>query len=237
MPSSPVPPNLRAFVAESPVHRRAIAAEVQAAAAATPTGARVLDAGAGNAPYRPLFEHCDYVTHDWSASPHESARRADVLSDITSLPLADAELDLVLCTEVLEHVAEPAAALAELARVLRPGGRVVLTVPFVMELHEEPYDFYRYTPHGLRHLLISAGLTDVEVRPLTGWYSTLSHVLRQCALATRDPTAPRRRTYLASLLMLVLSDLVRRAAGRLDGLDERRALPIGWVATARRSSA
>jgi SAM-dependent methyltransferase len=234
MTATALPPSLRAFVAEAPVHRRAIAAEVQAMAAATAPGARVLDAGAGDAPYRPLFAHCDYVTHDWAASPHPGARRADLVADLTALPVGDASFDLVLCTEVLEHVPEPAAATAELARVLAPGGGLLLTVPFVIELHEEPYDFFRYTPHGLRHLLEGAGFDAVDVRPLTGWWSTLSHVLRHCGLATRAPQGARRSTRAASLAMLVASDLLRRAAPRLDRLDERRALPIGWVASARR---
>lgn len=229
-----LPDSVLAFIAEAPVHRRAIATEVQAAAAATPSGARVLDAGAGEAPYRPLFAHCDYLTQDWSASPHPGARSADIVADLAALPLPDGGLDLVVCTEVLEHIAEPARALGEIARVLRPGGQVLLTVPFVVELHEEPHDYYRYTPYALDRLLTGAGFTEARVRPLTGWYSTLAHTLRHNALATRDPVAPSRATRALSFVILVLSDLLRRVAPHLDRLDERRALPLGWVATARR---
>lgn len=234
MPTHARPPSLRAFVAEAPIHREAILAEVQTAAAAAAPHARVLDAGAGDAPYRPLFAHCAYVTQDWASSPHPGARSADVIGDLADLPLPDADFDLVLCTEVLEHVAEPARAVAEIARILRPGGRLVLTVPFVGELHEEPHDYYRYTPYALEHLLGGAGFAEIAVRPLTGWYSTLSHTLRHAALSTRDPIAPRRSTRAVSFAILVLSDLLRRVAPRLDRLDERRALPLGWVATARR---
>ncbi len=223
-----------AFVREAPVHRAAIAEQVRATAAATPAGARVLDAGSGDAPYRPLFAHCAYMTHDWESSPHSGARSADVVSDLADLPLPDGDLDLVVCTEVLEHVPDPARALAELARVLRPGGRVLITVPFVGELHEEPFDYYRYTPYALEHLLGGAGLTDVEVTPLTGWYSTLAHVLRHNALSTRGQPRPSRATHAVSFLILAFSELFRRVAPALDRLDERRALPIGWAATARR---
>lgn len=116
----------------------------------------------------------------------------------------------------------------------RPDGRLLVTVPFVCELHEEPYDFYRYTNHGLRHLLEHAGFTGIEVRPLTGWYSTISQVLRHNGLATRSQS-PSRRTRAAAYSALVASELLRRAAPRLDHLDERQALPLGWVATATRS--
>lgn len=233
MTTPALPSSLEAFIAEAPLHRRAIVREI-AALAAVPPGTRVLDAGSGNAPYRPLFAHCAYTTHDWAASPHPGARSADVVADLTALPLDDDTFDVVLCTEVLEHVGEPQAALGEIARVLRPGGRLLLTVPFVMELHEEPHDYFRYTPHALRRLLTDSGFEAIEVRPLTGWYSTLSHVLRHCGLATRAAGGSRWRTRAAAFAMLVASDVLRRAAGRLDRLDERRAFPIGWVACARR---
>lgn len=225
---------MQAFVREAPVHRAAIAEQVRATAAVTPAGARVLDAGSGDAPYRPLFAHCEYLTHDWAASPHPGAQSADIVSDLAALPLPDGELDLVVCTEVLEHVPDPGRALAELARVLRPGGRIMLTVPFVGELHEEPFDFYRYTPYALEHLLGQAGFADVEVRPLTGWYSTLAHVLRHNALSTRGQPRTARSTFVVSFLILAFSELFRRVAPTLDRLDERRALPIGWAATAQR---
>ncbi|MBJ7329691.1 MAG: methyltransferase domain-containing protein [Solirubrobacteraceae bacterium] len=233
MTATALPGSVQAFVREAPVQRGAIAAHVQAVAAETSAGARVLDAGAGEAPYRPLFTHCEYRTHDWEASPHPGAQSADVIADLAELPLPDDDIDLVVCTEVLEHVPEPGRALRELARVLRPGGRLLLTVPFVGELHEEPHDYYRYTPYGLEHLLTQAGFTDVDVQPLTGWYSTFAHILRHNALSTRDPSGAGKATYAVSFLILVFSELYRRVAPMLDRLDERRALPIGWAATAR----
>jgi SAM-dependent methyltransferase len=227
-------PELRPFIAESPIQRAPIAAAVAAAAAALPPGARVLDAGAGEAPYRPLFAHCDYVTQDWPGTVHEGARAADVIADLHELPVDDGSFDAVVCTEVLEHVAEPARVLDELARVLRPGGSVLITVPFVGGLHEEPHDHYRYTSHGLRGLLGRAGFTDVEVEPLTGYWGTLSHVLRHATLSTTPiGRAPRPLARVVNGAMFVLSELLRRIAPALDRrLDARHALPVGWVARA-----
>lgn len=228
------PPALRLFIAESPVQRAPIAEAVAAAAAALPPGARVLDAGAGEAPYRPLFAHCDYVTQDWPGTVHQGAHGADVIADLHDLPLEDGSFDAVLCTEVLEHVAEPARVLDELARVLRPGGSVLITVPFVIGLHEEPHDHYRYTSHGLRGLLGRSGFTGIEVEPLTGYWSTLSHVLRIAAMNTTPiGVTPRPLARIAGSLTFVLSELLRRVAPALDRrLDTRHALPIGWVARA-----
>jgi SAM-dependent methyltransferase len=226
---------LRAFVRESPIHRASLAAAVGDAAAGLPAGARVLDAGAGSAPYRALFAHCEYRTQDWPSSVHDGARRSDIVADLHDLPIEDASFDFVLCTEVLEHVAEPARVLDELYRVLAPGGGLLLTVPFVVELHEEPYDHWRFTSHGLVRLLGDAGFAAIAVEPLSGWFTTLAQVLRNGGMAMRpSDRAARRSTRLAGLTTQALSVVLARFAGRLDSLDERRALPVGWACRATR---
>ncbi|WP_445148455.1 class I SAM-dependent methyltransferase [Baekduia sp. Peel2402] len=230
---------LDAFIARSPIQRRPIADAVAAFAASLPAGTRVLDAGAGDAPYRPLFVHCEHVTQDWPGSEHAGGRASAIVADLHHLPVADASFDAVLCTEVLEHVAEPERVVAELRRVLRPGAPLLVTVPFVGELHEEPHDHWRYTSHGLRGTLERGGFADVVVTPLTGYWSTLAHVLRHAALATTPPGAPARPlTRVAGSVALLVSELLRRLAGPLDRrADQRRALPIGWVATANAGTA
>jgi SAM-dependent methyltransferase len=227
-------PALRAFIAESPLERPLIAGFVRSAAAAIPAGARVLDAGAGEAPYRELFTHADYVTTDWTLSPHPGARQADVIAPLYELPLEDASFDHVLCTQVLEHVEDPLRVLSELCRVLRPGGRLWLTVPFVGELHEEPHDYFRYTPYALTSLCERAGLATVEVEPLSGYYTTIAQLLRHCGPAT-GVTAER-----GDLPLRLLAGALRavaRVVTRLDRLDRRRALPLGYGCRAVRPPA
>jgi SAM-dependent methyltransferase len=124
----------------------------------------VMDIGCGQRPYADLFAgmHCVGLNLDADdASP-------DVIGDATALPFASACADLVFCNQVLEHVRWPDRLVAEAHRVLRPGGVLILAAPFYWPLHEEPNDYFRYTKHGLAHLMQQAGFTAVEVRADTG---------------------------------------------------------------------
>jgi len=226
-----VSPQLRAFTEELSLERRSILAFAAECAGSLGAGARVLDAGAGEAPYRELFGHCDYVTTDWTESVHSGAHGADVIASLDALPLDDASFDAVVCTQVLEHVFEPARVLAELHRVLRPGGRLWMTVPLTWPLHEEPFDFYRYTPHGLTALLDRAGFDEVHVAARNGYFATMAQLCRIAPDAVgwhedgRDGSRAR------------LFEDLQRLAGQLeryDHLDRRRIFPLGYRATARR---
>ena len=152
------------------------AAQVAAWAAGVPRGSVVLDVGAGSAQYRKLFDHCDYRTHDFGQEPDTLAlghyARLDYKSDITNIPMADAVVDIVLCTEVLEHVPDPALAIREMTRLLKPGGRLLLTAPLGSFLHQEPYHYYGgYTPHWYRKYLHEAGLTVDAIERNEGFFS------------------------------------------------------------------
>ncbi len=118
---------------------------------------RALDVGAGNAKYAPIIrERTDaYVATDMVAGPH-----IDVVANIHELPFEDASFDTVVCTQVLEHVREPWVAAAEMQRLLRPGGHAIVTAPFLLGQHDDPYDYYRYTPAGLAALF--PGMDIVE---------------------------------------------------------------------------
>jgi len=93
-------------------------------AARIPAGSRVLDVGAGSAPYRSFFQHCEYKAHDFGQVPELKAHytELDYISDIVDIPVPDGHFDVVICTEVLEHVPEPIKAIQEMSRILKPGG-------------------------------------------------------------------------------------------------------------------
>jgi len=224
-------PRLQIFVNELPEERASLLRFVSAVAATLPSGARILDAGAGDAPYRELFAHCDYVTADWENSPHAHAAAADIRSSLEALPIEAGVFDAVLVTQVLEHVADPARVLSELYRVIRPGGRLYLTVPLVWELHEEPHDYFRYTPHGLRHLVAGAGFTVETITPRNGYFTTLAGLTRAAASAIWRDTGGRETERTLAHRLLLLITMILPA---FDELDEHRLLPLGYECTAAR---
>jgi SAM-dependent methyltransferase len=138
---------------------------VEAQARRLPAGARVLDAGAGASKYRPFFAHCRYETQDfcrYEGPLVHYAQAIDYVCDITTIPLPDASLDAILCTEVLEHIVDPMAALTEFARLLKPGGKLLLTAPQASCIHMEPFHYYGgFTEYWYRHWLPLRGF-DVE---------------------------------------------------------------------------
>jgi SAM-dependent methyltransferase len=119
----------------------------------------LLDLGCGNRPFRRIYEKYteDSVGMDVPYSLHDLGS-IQVYASGTDLPFRSGSFDMVLCTEVMEHVAEPESFLREIDRVLMPGGHLVMTVPFLVPVHEAPYDFYRYTIFGLKHLFSKTGL-------------------------------------------------------------------------------
>ena len=145
---------------------------------------RLLDVGCGNKPYESFFR--PYVT-EYLGIEHEATfaataagaqgTRPDLTYDGDRLPFADQTFDTVLSVQVLEHTPRPRALVAEMARVLKSGGLLILLAPFQFRLHEEPHDYYRYSSHGLRHLCEEAGLQVVEIRPQGSLWSVIGHKL------------------------------------------------------------
>jgi ubiquinone/menaquinone biosynthesis C-methylase UbiE len=147
-------------------------------------GGRVLDVGAGTAPYRDLFAHCRYETHDFSQyegyqGPEGQYASLDYVADITNIPVSDSSFDVILCTEVLEHVPRPIEALREMVRITKPGGRLLLSAPLGSGLHQEPFHFYGgYTDHWYRKFLTEFGCEIVSIEPNHGFFA---HLAQECA--------------------------------------------------------
>ena len=128
--------------------------------------ASLLDLGAGAKPYAALYESrfARCVAVDVPHSPHDVSG-VDAFASAERLPFGDASFDCVLCTEVVEHCSEPEMVFKEINRVLRPGGKALITTPFLVPLHEMPYDYWRFTPSALRLLADKAGLRVQSLRP------------------------------------------------------------------------
>lgn len=125
---------------------------------------QLLDFGCGRKPYKSLFNVQEYIGIDVEQSGHShQGEDVDVFFDGVNIPFSHESFDGVLMTEVLEHVFEPDKVLAEIHRVLKPEGKFLLTVPFVWPEHEVPYDYARYTPYALKHLLAKHGFEIKEI--------------------------------------------------------------------------
>jgi SAM-dependent methyltransferase len=114
---------------------------------------RVLDVGCGNRPYQSLVNASEYVGLELDTPENRRSKAADAFYDGRTFPFDDRSFDGVICNQVLEHVFEPEAFVDEIRRVLKEGGRLLLTVPFVWDEHEQPRDYGRYSSFGLASLL------------------------------------------------------------------------------------
>jgi SAM-dependent methyltransferase len=141
-----------------------------------PAGSKILDAGCGGQPFRRYCGHLVYKAQDFARLDS----RTDIIEgkygpldyecDITNIPAADGSFDVILCTEVLEHVPDPAAVIKEFGRLLRSGGILLLTAPLGSFLHQEPYHYYGgYTPHWYTRFLPEAGF-DVRAIEQNGGF-------------------------------------------------------------------
>lgn len=217
---------------------------VRTQAAAVPPSARVLDVGAGSSPYRDLFSHCEYRTHDFAQlRPDQLVGRAgyaklDYVADITAIPVPDASFDVILCTEVLEHVPEPIRAVREFARIVKPGGKLLLSAPLGSGLHQEPYHFYGgYTPHWYRKFLAEAGFREITVQPNGGFFEHYSQESQRFLTCLSAAAGGKR--FLAFALYLPLAPwfflicpLLCRA---LSSVDRDKSFTVGYHVTAKRS--
>lgn len=123
---------------------------------------RLLDVGCGRKPYREMFSTNEYVGLEIDTPENRTNKEADFFYDGDRFPFHDHDFDGIVCNQVLEHVFTPDRFLGEIRRVLKPGGLLLLTVPFVWDEHEQPWDYARYSSFGLRSLLEKNGFEVLE---------------------------------------------------------------------------
>lgn len=202
----------------------------------------LLDVGCGVMPYKELFRPRvrSHIGTDWPNTLHNNPE-IDVYSTNTALPFADESFETVLCTEVLEHSPEPGRLMCELARVLKTGGRAVITAPFFYWVHEQPWDYYRYTSFAFEDLAAKAGLEVVYIRPVGGPVSVMADVASKLALQYFRPGVSVffQRAFMKAA-GLTASFLKRRPRGgffgRVLGVQSRMAglISLGHIMVARK---
>jgi SAM-dependent methyltransferase len=187
--------------------------------AAHATDRRTLDIGAQNGPYGAHFPR--RVGLD--IRPGAGVR---IIGDAQALGIRDAAFEVVLCTEVLEHLPEPQKAIDEIFRVLEPGGSLLLTTRFLFPIHDAPHDYFRFTKYGLRHLLRRFEI--VELREETDTVSTLAVLLQRMGMQaeTLGWTPLRALWLVAAQAARPFAFLITREYG-----DSRRRTPERGIMT------
>ena len=125
---------------------------------------KTLDVGCGKKPYENLFNSNEYIGLEYDTPENRRLKRADFFYDGVSFPFENDEFDSVVCNQVLEHVFTPDQFVSEIHRVLKDQGALLLTVPFIWDEHEQPFDYARYSSFGLKSLLNRNGFDVIEQR-------------------------------------------------------------------------
>jgi SAM-dependent methyltransferase len=182
---------------------------------------RLLDIGCGNKPYLGMLQRVDaYIGCDIVQS---SNNKVDVMSSAMSLPFSANSFDTVFSTQVIEHVEDHQSLCNEAYRVLKTGGYFLLAGPMYWHLHEEPYDFFRFTKHGFRLILEKAGFEVVEIKSNGGKWAVLGQVLIHTVAGENF----RRRRFIR---------IVNRVFSWLDHRHYDDFNTLNYVAVARRSA-
>lgn len=222
---------------------------IEAQLAAIPAGQSLLDVGAGECAYKRFCSHLTYVSQDIGqydgagdgSGLHTGSwdfSRIDIVCDVYDIP-EDRQFDTILCTEVLEHVVDPVRALEKLARLVQPGGRVIITAPFTSMTHFAPYHFCTgFSRFFYAHHLARLGFAVEVLAPNGGFFDQLDQELGRARKVRRqysgwwlDPI---------SSLMLLLARINVRMLAALDGPRENRRSAelhtFGWHVIARKTA-
>lgn len=193
----------------------------------------LVDFGCGDMPYRQYFlKYVDsYVGVDWDNSPHE--KNYDINANLNNmLPIESASADTAICFSVLEHLSEPELFLSEVNRILRDDGKLILQIPFMWGVHEEPYDFVRYTRYGLQNICRKAGFFNIEIFAQSGPWSTIT--LKICYQLQRVVRKTRKYKFVLSILIWPLYYALQNFGRLLDKVDKNERETVGYFVVCKK---
>ena len=163
---------------------------------------RLMDFGCGRKPYQRLFCVDEYIGVDIEVSGHDHRDSViDVFYNGHTLPFENNSFDSIFTSETFEHLFNLDEILAELHRVLRPEGQMLITIPFSWNEHEEPYDFARYTSFGIIHILKQHGFETIRLNKTTTYFETVCQLYNSFWIESVFPKNKAIRTVLQALLL------------------------------------
>ncbi len=192
---------------------------------------KLLDLGCGKVPL--FLAYRDYITEnicvDWGNSLHKN-EFLDLECDLREdLPFSEGEFDTILLSDVLEHIPNPEHLWSEMARILAPGGKLLLNVPFFYWLHEQPYDYYRYTEFALRRFAENAGLKIVLLEPMGGVPEILADIISKSILRI-----PKLGTAVSIFTQWTTSALLKTPLGKSLSESTAKSFPLGYFLVAEK---
>lgn len=193
---------------------------------------KILDVGCGSKPYCKLFiGTTEYVGIDIEGGGHyDTVKKADVYFDGEHIPFADGSFDAVLCTQVLEHAKNPEALIHEICRVLKSGESACITMPFVWNEHEIPYDFRRYTRYEHTRILNANGFIIENITPTAGVFGTCGQLISAFIFETLGKKSLILKIVTSSLLCFPIQFLFFL----LDIIFRNKWITLDYVIIARK---
>lgn len=200
----------------------------------------MLDVGCGDKPYRDIFQNitsytgCDYLTITKEVGAVNKARlhSVDVIADASFLPFHSGSFDAVLSTQLIEHLQNPWLFFSEVGRILRPSGLFIITFPLFNPIHEEPYDFFRFTEFGVGEMCSRSNMAIKQVVKMGGGWLTVGYLMRHFLYKSSG----KHTALFWKKLLFLCGSLVYGFMRRLDKYNQQDDSPLNYLVIAQKKT-